>query len=59
VNIVGSVDINALSKLSGSFGIPKIDSNMFGGQKKPATKSPRPKQETKRDQEKDDDEGEN
>ncbi len=39
VNIVGAVDINALSKLSGNFGIPKIDAN------KPATKPAQPKKD--------------
>jgi len=38
VNIVGPIDINSLSKLAGSFGIPEIDAGMFGIRKKPAPK---------------------
>jgi len=44
VNIVGPIDINALSKLGGSFGIPKIDSNVLGVDQKATTKpKPQPK----------------
>jgi hypothetical protein len=38
VNIVGQIDMNTLRKLGGSFGIPKIDSNMLGIQQKGTTK---------------------
>ena len=38
VNIVGPIDMNALSKLGGSFGIPKIDSDMLGIQQKGTAK---------------------
>ena len=47
VNIVGPIDMNALRKLSGSFGIPNIDSDMLGIQQKGTTKpKPQPKPAT-------------
>jgi hypothetical protein len=49
VNIVGPIDINALSKLAGSFGIPKLDSSMFGIEKKPMAKPQRKPAPAKRD----------
>jgi hypothetical protein len=45
VNIVGPIDLNALSNLAGSFGIPKIDPKLFGGQRKATTKPDPPKKE--------------
>lgn len=56
VNIVGSIDINALSKLSGSFGIPNLDTNMFGVRKKATTRpeQPKPAQPKKEDDEDED-----
>jgi hypothetical protein len=48
VNIVGPVDINALRKLSGSFGIPDIDGDLIRkAQPKPAPPKPtaKPKKE--------------
>jgi hypothetical protein len=55
VNIVGPVDINALSKLSGSFGIPNIGGELMrkGQPKPPATAKPpaKPKREDDDDEE--------
>jgi hypothetical protein len=49
VNIVGKVDINALSKLSGSFGIPNIGGElMHKSQPKPSPPKP-PAQKPKRE----------
>lgn len=45
VNIVGPVDINALSKLSGTLKIPNIHINMLGGAGKPAPGAPPKKDE--------------
>jgi hypothetical protein len=55
VNIVGPIDINALSKLSGSFGIPKIDTPVFRTDKKATTK-PQRKAQPKPEEKDDDDE---
>jgi hypothetical protein len=55
VNIVGSIDINSLSKLSGSFGIPDIDTDMLDIRKKPAPK-PSPSKPAQPKREKNDDE---
>jgi hypothetical protein len=50
VNIVGPIDINALTALSGSFGIPRFDTRWFGEEKKRKPQAETPKRE------KDDDE---
>ena len=55
VNIVGSIDINSLSKLSGSFGIPDIDTDVLGGRKKPPPKAA-PSKPTQPKRDKNDDE---
>jgi hypothetical protein len=53
VNIVGPVDINSLSKLSGSFGIPNIGAELV---RKPQPKAPTAKPQPQKREEDDDDE---
>jgi hypothetical protein len=52
INIVGPVDINALRKLSGSFGIPDIDTDLIRkAQPKPAPAKPTAKPKKENDDE--------
>ena len=50
VNIVGPVDMKALASLAGSFGIPKIDTSLFGPQQKRKPRAETPRREKQDDE---------